>query len=159
MYCSNCGAELPNGSKYCPNCGAKINVKMVSNSEPEPIPTYIVKKTKQLVEPGYNPTKFILILTILLIIYLPFDVVGFFNTPVSLIFLSIAIALSVANFVMMIIVLSNSNKISISSGINPLMIKLPYAITFGLNFAVSVPTIVFSYMGSFGGLLACYIIC
>lgn len=26
MFCSQCGAELPDGAKFCPNCSAKVEV-------------------------------------------------------------------------------------------------------------------------------------
>lgn len=26
MFCSQCGAELPDGAKFCPNCSAKVSV-------------------------------------------------------------------------------------------------------------------------------------
>lgn len=26
MFCSNCGTQIPDGSKFCPECGAKLNV-------------------------------------------------------------------------------------------------------------------------------------
>ena len=32
MFCTNCGTELPDGSKFCSNCGQKIGE--VTNPEP-----------------------------------------------------------------------------------------------------------------------------
>lgn len=36
MYCSNCGAELPNDSIFCSKCGYKINGRVIQQ-EPETI--------------------------------------------------------------------------------------------------------------------------
>ena len=32
MFCSNCGAQVPEGSNNCPNCGAPINLNQQNNS-------------------------------------------------------------------------------------------------------------------------------
>lgn len=32
MYCSHCGKEIPNGSKFCPECGFDISTKSAENT-------------------------------------------------------------------------------------------------------------------------------
>lgn len=38
MFCTNCGKELPDGSKFCPACGTAVEEKSAHIFEPEPAP-------------------------------------------------------------------------------------------------------------------------
>lgn len=38
MFCTNCGKELPDGSKFCPSCGTAVEEKTAHIFEPEPAP-------------------------------------------------------------------------------------------------------------------------
>ena len=38
MYCGVCGSQIPDGSSFCPNCGSKVEVKVVQQPAPQPIP-------------------------------------------------------------------------------------------------------------------------
>lgn len=32
-FCSNCGAEIPEGTKFCPNCGAAVKIQPVTGTQ------------------------------------------------------------------------------------------------------------------------------
>ena len=36
MYCTNCGNEIPEGTKFCPNCGANQNIPLNTNRQNAP---------------------------------------------------------------------------------------------------------------------------
>lgn len=57
MYCTKCGAEVPEGYKFCPKCGAKLVVPIAENqAKPEPEePKPQVREKSAPVQPGKKP--------------------------------------------------------------------------------------------------------
>ena len=33
-FCGNCGAQIPDGTKFCPECGQKVAVQQPAPAEP-----------------------------------------------------------------------------------------------------------------------------
>lgn len=49
MYCSNCGAEVPEESKFCPGCGASVEVNSMDSSAASSVPEPIMQVPQQTV--------------------------------------------------------------------------------------------------------------
>ena len=52
MFCKNCGANIPDGSRFCPECGTSFEAEQAANAEPQyQEPSYQQPQYQQPVEP------------------------------------------------------------------------------------------------------------
>lgn len=56
-YCSNCGAELPEGKRFCAECGEPTGEAPVRAAAPAPRPEYPVRQTVQVEYPPEKPKR------------------------------------------------------------------------------------------------------
>ena len=45
MFCSQCGTQLPDGSKFCPHCGISLQNNQQNPSAPQPVVVNVVNNT------------------------------------------------------------------------------------------------------------------
>ena len=52
MFCSKCGAEIPEGAQWCPQCGVKLNDAPTPVVQPQPVPQPAPKPARPQVPGG-----------------------------------------------------------------------------------------------------------
>ena len=56
-FCTNCGSQVPDGSRFCENCGAKLEPILTQTPAVEPEPTYAPEPVQQSDQAPTQPTQ------------------------------------------------------------------------------------------------------